>query len=67
MGRIGNQDEKVKIGSDFDGADNFFEGKIDNVMIFDRVLSSDEVGQLAEAGIDNFMYRGRLARSKTSP
>ncbi|MFC1783298.1 LamG-like jellyroll fold domain-containing protein [Planctomycetota bacterium] len=38
--------DAVKIGPDFDGESNCFEGLIDNVMIFDRVLSTAEVENL---------------------
>ena len=42
-----------KIGWDSDGEYDYFEGLIDNVMIFDRALSGDEVQALADAGNDN--------------
>ncbi|MFC1782649.1 hypothetical protein ACFL02_03570 [Planctomycetota bacterium] len=45
----------MKIGSDLDGEGEYFEGKIDNVMIFDRALSTEEVQALADAGNDNVL------------
>ncbi|MFC1782655.1 RHS repeat-associated core domain-containing protein [Planctomycetota bacterium] len=50
-----DQGEGVMIGSDVDDEGGYFEGKIDNVMIFDRALSGAEVQALAEADNDNVL------------
>ena len=44
---------RIGVGSDDEGG--YFEGLIDNVMIFDRALSWAEVQALAEAGNDNVL------------
>ncbi|MFC1782657.1 RHS repeat domain-containing protein [Planctomycetota bacterium] len=44
---------RIGVGSDDMG--DYFEGKIDNVMIFDRALSTEEIVSLADAGNDNVL------------
>ncbi|MBN1817852.1 MAG: lamin tail domain-containing protein, partial [Sedimentisphaerales bacterium] len=38
---------KVKVGIFSDGSNRYFEGQIDNVCIYNRALSSDEINQMA--------------------
>jgi hypothetical protein len=53
MGAFGDSDAQDRIGSDRGGFDNFFDGLIDEVREYDKVLSDTEVSNLFNTGSIN--------------
>ncbi len=58
FGTIDAVTRPIHIGADWSGGDNFFDGTIDEVMIFNRSLSAFEVGQLYNYTFQKFYTQG---------
>ena len=57
-------DKPISVGSNYDCTDSSFIGKMDEVRVYNRVLSSNEIALLYNAGKPNFQ---NLANQETAP
>jgi Ca2+-binding RTX toxin-like protein len=56
--KFDTNNEDLVLGADLPGADEFFDGKLDETRIYNRALSMTEIAELAKSDRTTFGYKG---------